>query len=84
MVGVATVFSERPVSRGLAKALDPTRLSRRHGDGELMVVIAMLIAATRYLTFVGGGAATAETLRHTAGQVERGEFPEPTHRAGNA
>ena len=83
-MGLATALSDRPVSRGLAKALDPTRLSRRHGDGELMVAIAMLVAATRYLAFVGGGVAAAETLRHTAGQVERGEFHEPTHSAGNA
>ena len=83
-MGLETVLRERPVSRGLAKALDPTRLSRRHGDGELMVAIAILIAGTRYLAFVGGGVAAAETLRHTAGQVERGEFHESPHAAGSA
>ena len=45
-MGLETALSERPVSRGLAQALDLTRLSRQHGDGELMVAIAMLIAAT--------------------------------------
>ena len=37
-----------------------------------------------HLTYVGGRTAASETLRDTAGRVERGEFPEPTHPAGNA
>ena len=72
------------VSVALRRALDPTLLSRRYDTAPLLVAVAMLTAAARFLTYLGGATAAAETLRSTAGRVERGEFPEPTHPAGNA
>ncbi len=72
------------VSVALRRALDPTLLSRRYGTAPLLVAVAMLTAAARFLTYLGGATAAAETLRCTAGRVERGEFPEPTHPAGTA
>ena len=79
-----TALDELCVSAALRRALDPVRLSRRHGDGELLVAIAMLTAAARFLIYLGGRTAASETLRDTAGRVERGEFREPSHPAGSA
>ena len=83
-MGEETSLDVLCVSAALRRALDPTLLSRRFGERELLVAIAMLTVAARYLTYVGGRAAASETLRDTAGRVERGEFHEPTHPAGNA
>ena len=83
-MGQETSLDELCVSAALRLALDPTLLSRKFGEGELLIAVAMLTSAARYLTYVGGRTAASETLRDTAGRVERGEFSEPTHPAGNA
>ncbi len=72
------------VSVALRRALDPTLLSRRYSTAPLLVAISMLTAAARFLTYLGGATAAAETLRSTAGRVERGEFPETLYPPGNA
>ena len=71
-----TPLDELCASRGLRRALDPRRLARRHGDDEGTVVIALLTAAVRFLTYTDGAAVASETLRATVGRVERGEFRE--------
>ncbi len=83
-MGEETSLDVLCVSVALRRALDPTLLSRRYGTAPLLVAIAMLTSAARYLTYIGGRGAASETLRDTAGRVERGEFPETLYPPGNA
>ena len=72
------------VSDELRRALDPAALSQRYHTAPLLCAIAMLTSAAQFLTLLGGRVAASETMRHTAGRIDQGEFPEPTHPAGNA
>ncbi len=80
-----TPLDELPgISAAIRRATDPYLLAQKYKVTPLVAAIVELTAAARFLTMLGGATAAAETLRDTAGRVERGEFPEPLHPAGNA
>ncbi len=71
------------VSPDLIDTLDVNRLSVQFGEDGTAVAVAMMTMAVRHLVFVGGKDATAEMLQGVVASVRRGDYPEPTHAAGN-
>ena len=71
------------VSHDLIDAIDVAHLAAAHDEDQCTVAIAMMTMALRHLVFVGGRDATAEMLHGVVASVGRGDYPEPTHAAGN-
>ncbi len=71
------------ISPALIDMLDVDRLSAEFGADGAAIAVAMMTMALRHLVFVGGRDATAEMLQGVVASVRRGDYPEPTHAAGN-
>ena len=48
-----------------------------------MIAFTMITMALRHLVLLGGKDVVVETLNGVVASVLRGDYPEPTHAAGN-